>query len=48
MRKGMKHPVVTSDNVNLKSFRQEVSIAAMNAVGNVMPFAKHVPVKLTR
>jgi Holliday junction resolvase RusA-like endonuclease len=44
MPKGWKRPVLTSTNKQLKSFRQEVASAALNAVGNVMPFGKHVPV----
>jgi Holliday junction resolvase RusA-like endonuclease len=44
MRKGMKQPVVTSDNVNLKSFRQEVALAALQVSPLGLAFGKHVPV----
>ncbi len=49
MRKGMKFPVVTSDNKNLKSFRQQVSIAAITAMneGHYTRIPKKVPVDLT-
>jgi Holliday junction resolvase RusA-like endonuclease len=49
--KGWKRPVLTSDNKNLKSFRQEVSKAAMSArsaagFGDLV-FLKHEPVEVT-
>lgn len=48
--KGWTRPVITSDNANLKSFRQEVSKAALLAVqergmGGLL-FGKHEPVRL--
>ncbi|HEV7523030.1 MAG TPA: RusA family crossover junction endodeoxyribonuclease [Candidatus Angelobacter sp.] len=49
--KGWKRPVLTSDNKDLKSFRQEVSKAAMNArtaagFGDLV-FMKHEPVEVS-
>jgi len=48
MRKGMKFPVVTSDNKNLKSFRQEVSLAAIAAMkqSGYSPISRKIPVRL--
>jgi Holliday junction resolvase RusA-like endonuclease len=52
MPKGAKHPVLTSDNKELKSFRQEVSKVAMlvrneaKAPGGLI-FGKHEPVDLS-
>jgi crossover junction endodeoxyribonuclease RusA len=48
--KGWNRPVLTSDNKDLKSFRQEVSKAAMNAraaagFGDLV-FVKHEPVEV--
>lgn len=46
--KGWTRPVLTSDNKDLKSFRQEVSKAAMVARdGAGLTFGKHEPVRLT-
>lgn len=51
MPKGARFPSVTSDNKNLKSFRQEVSKTAMSARSaagfNDLVFAKHHPVEVT-
>jgi Holliday junction resolvase RusA-like endonuclease len=51
MPKGARFPTVTSDNKNLKSFRQEVSKAALNARAAAgfddLVFLKHEPVEVT-
>lgn len=55
MPKGWKRPVLTSDNKDLKSFRQEVSKTALLAAQQYkcaysfdeLPFPKHQPVEMT-
>lgn len=43
MPKGWKRPIITSDNKNLKSYRQEVAQAALLECRGVQ-FVKHTPV----
>ena len=46
--KGWTRPILTSDNKGLKSFRQEVSKAALVVrAGDELVFGKHEPVSLT-
>src|ERR1017187_9015348 len=49
MRKGARFPVVTSDNKNLKSYRQQVAIVALGAMrdAKLEPIERKMPVEMS-
>jgi crossover junction endodeoxyribonuclease RusA len=47
MRKGMRFPIVTSDNKDLKSYRQQVSVCAIGAMNGNAMISRKTPVDLT-